>query len=97
MGCECGHDLETPDGKIIQVPKFAFVALKKKGLLDRRRAKLKPEIYDVLKHGETLLDGLGRILGSNLEGPEWCLCFCHDCLKARGQCNCQECRERRGA
>ncbi len=79
-----GHALVTPEGREIRVPKFALVKLRRMGLLERRRARLSPFIYEVLDH-ENLTEGLRRLLGPDLSGPAWLACRCSECCEGSTQ------------
>jgi hypothetical protein len=85
-----GHQLMTPDLRVIRIPDV-FEHLKDMDLLVRDREsgmlKLRQIIYEYL-HPDyeslmTLPDGrsLRRILGKNLEGPLTVECYCKQCLQ----------------
>lgn len=81
-----GHPLLTPEGAEIRVPNI-FTELKRMGLIRRNRER---GIYQLLPLIDTFMDSqydgimgaLRRVLGRELEGPEWVKCRCKEC---RGQ------------
>jgi hypothetical protein len=83
---EWGHEILTPEGKAIRMPKYAFRLLRKLGVLEHNRAQLKPIIYQLLdRQYDDLLMGLRHLLGKYLDGPDWCVCHCRECQSKESQ------------
>jgi hypothetical protein len=82
-----GHVLLTPEGIEIRVPNI-FEALKLRGLVERDiktgHYRLLPRI-DAFNNSEhdAIMGELRRILGRELEGPEWVKCRCSECHRRR--------------
>jgi len=81
---EWGHPLICPDGRIIRVPSYVIAQLRKKGLLEYQRNRLKSSIYELINpQYDCMMDGLRHVLGSDLSGPEWIVCDCRYCREKK--------------
>jgi hypothetical protein len=77
---EWGHPLLTPDGKTIRVPASAFAKLRRLGAFLGKSNRLSPRIYDLMKpEFACIIEGLVRLLGEDLSGPNWVQCTCKSC------------------
>jgi len=79
-----GHALETPDGRVIRLPLWAFPKLRQLGLLEKNRAKLLDATWLFLNRKfDPLMEGLRNVLGPDLSGPAWLVCKCTECQRGR--------------
>ncbi|MBN1224155.1 MAG: hypothetical protein JXB23_12985 [Candidatus Aminicenantes bacterium] len=79
---EWGHPLITPEGKTIRVPAFAFRKLSQLGALLGKSNRLSTKIYQIIQpEFDCITEGLGHLLGEDLNGPSWILCTCKDCQR----------------
>lgn len=83
-----GHPILTPEGIEIRLPQHAFERLKLLGLLMPRpslnRFQISPKIDAFMDSDcDPLMGALRRILGKELEGPEYILCECVACLRLK--------------
>jgi hypothetical protein len=77
---EWGHPLLTPEGKTIRVPASAFAKLRRLGVLLGKSNRLSPRIYQLVQpEFDCITEGLGRLLGEDLSGPNWVQCTCKSC------------------
>lgn len=81
-----GHPLLTPEGVEIRLPASAFPTLRQLGLLvpNKNRGMFQlSSLIDAFLEPECdgLMNGIRRLLGKELEGPDWLLCKCRQCQK----------------
>ena len=84
------HEILTPEGKSIFVPQSAFADLRRLRCLTVDRATHKQQIafgiYQFLKpEFDTLTNGLRRLLGDDVSGPEYTTCSCRKCQREKEQ------------
>lgn len=84
LRADWGHPIRTPDGVEIRLPQFAFARLRALGLLlpNRNEAlfQMSVLVYEFMHPDyEGLMGSLRRMLGVNIEGPEWLQCRCRSC------------------
>jgi hypothetical protein len=83
---EWGHPLITPEGKTIRVPASAFAKLRRLGALLGKSNRLSPRVYQLISpEFDCITEGLGRMLGEDLSGPNWVLCSCKSCQDIKAE------------
>lgn len=81
---EWGHPLICPDGQEIRVPSFAYPKLRQLGLLDGKKGRLSPLVYEFLDpQYDCICESLRHLLGMDLTGPNWLVCECEGCKAKR--------------
>jgi hypothetical protein len=86
LKADWGHPILTPGGVEIRLPQYAFPRLRLLGLLLPNRTnglfQLSTLIYEFMHPDyEGIMGSLRRVLGVNIEGPEWLLCGCKKCKR----------------
>jgi hypothetical protein len=65
---------------------FAFGKLRRLGALLGNSNRLSPRIYEFLRpEFDCLCEGIGRLLGEDLNGPAWVVCGCKDCQRREAE------------
>ena len=80
-----GHPVLNPDGLTIRIPAAAFAKLRILGLLERapgvKLLRISDRVFHYLEPDFDFLLGLRKLLGPDVDGPEWVQCRCRQCLR----------------
>lgn len=85
VSLEWGHEILTPDGRVIRIPQHGFEKLRMLGLILKQRGErglqqISLNVYEFLKpEYEALTCGLRALLGPDLTGPAIVTCGCRQC------------------